>query len=393
MKKIGFFPFILCSLLLRGQDNLPKITKDFPGGNIYVENITLDTIWLKPDLRDTNGDWFYWFFKVSGVSGRTITFQFIRNHVFTTFGPAYSLNNSDNWSWLGENSVGDNRFTFCFDETDTIAYFSMAMPYTEKDYYNFLEKLKNRELWKADTLCYTRQSRIVEELYIKPQNHEAPIKVLITARHHACEMMANYVLEGIIESILDESTLQHLREKVEFRIIPFVDKDGVENGDQGKNRIPRDHNRDYNNTAIYSATMEIRKKIPQWADTKLKIALDLHCPWISGKYNEWIYIVGSSNPENERQQKKFSKLLEKHSHSELKFEHANFLPFGEAWNKPENFDQGMSFTRWALSIDGIKLSTTLEFPYANVSGTHVSKENAWEFGKSIAFAIQEFLQL
>jgi murein tripeptide amidase MpaA len=32
------------------------------------------------------------------------------------------------------------------------------------------------------------------------------------------------------------------RERFRFLAVPFMDKDGVEDGDQGKNRRPRDHN-------------------------------------------------------------------------------------------------------------------------------------------------------
>jgi hypothetical protein len=41
------------------------------------------------------------------------------------------------------------------------------------------------------------------------------------------------------------------RENVEVVIVPFMDKDGVEEGDQGKNRKPHDHNRDYIGESIH----------------------------------------------------------------------------------------------------------------------------------------------
>jgi hypothetical protein len=53
----------------------------------------------------------------------------------------------------------------------------------------------------------------------------------------------------------------------------------------------------------------------------------------------------------------------------------------------------MSFSRWTKSLEGISLSSTLEFPYANVSEIPVSKDSARIFGKAIAYSIQEYLQL
>ena len=56
-----------------GEDESFTIDTKYPGGNAIVESINGDTIHLRPDLRDTEGWWFYWNFKVSGVSGRTLT--------------------------------------------------------------------------------------------------------------------------------------------------------------------------------------------------------------------------------------------------------------------------------------------------------------------------------
>ena len=386
-----FFALFFNPLWNFGQVKEPRISTDFPGGNIYIEKIAEDTVWLRPELRDTKGEWFYWYFKISGVSGRTITFQFTRNNVFTSFGPACSMNRPNEWKWLGESSVLENRFSYTFSNSDTCAYFSMGFPYTEKDLYQFFKNFEGRPELNMDTLCFTMQGHAVEELRIN-KNKNVDQKVLITARHHACEMMANYVMEGLITSILQESRLAWLRENVEFRIIPFIDKDGVENGDQGKNRIPRDHNRDYDGNSVYPVTRKLREEIPSWSEGRMKIALDLHCPWITGENNEWIYMVGSSKPENEARQIRFSKLIEENSRGELKFDHAHFLPFGKAWNTGENYVEGVSFDTWAQTIPGVNLSTTLEFPYADVSGIQVSKENAREFGEAVAIAIMEFLK-
>ena len=194
-----------------GQNTI-KITSDFPGGNIVVNKISADTVWLKPDLSFTKGDWFYWYFKISGISGKKITFKFDQNNVFAKYGPAYSLNNDFTWKWYGENRIANNSFSFSFSEQDTIAFFSMAFPYTEKNLKEFLGNLKNKELLQLDTLCLSPENRVIEKISIPSLNEESKHKVLITARHHACEMMANYVLEGILKSLLKDKNLQLLRE-------------------------------------------------------------------------------------------------------------------------------------------------------------------------------------
>ena len=38
---------------------------DFPGGNIIAERIDDDDVFVRQDLRDTDRDWFYWYFRVT----------------------------------------------------------------------------------------------------------------------------------------------------------------------------------------------------------------------------------------------------------------------------------------------------------------------------------------
>ena len=370
----------------------PIISSDFAGGNIMVVKTAGDTIWLKPDLSETDGEWFYWYFKVSNISGKQLFFQFTLDNQFTAFGPAYSINNNNTWKWYGENRVHKNGFSYAFSPEDTVAWFCTAFPYTGKDLDSFLSRLENRDRLHRDTLCLSPDNRVIEQLSIIPSGDKPGTMVLITARHHACEMMANYVLEGIIESILNEVELEYLRETVEFLIVPFMDKDGVENGEQGKNRIPRDHNRDYEGESIYQSTAALREEIPAWSDGRLKIALDLHCPWIKGEYHEWIYLVGKKDPIMEAEQIRFGELLENHATGELRFRSRDFLPYGTSWNTQGSFTKGLSFSGWAGGLDNISLATTLEFPYANILGVQVTRDNARAFGKAISYALLDYLK-
>lgn len=391
MKAILLIPGIFLTICTFAGTPI-TVTSDFPGGNIVVLATREDTVWLKPDLSFTRGDWFYWSFKVSGISGRKITFRFEQNNVFTRFGPAYSLNNDITWKWYGENRIINNSFSFDFSEKDTVAWFSMTFPYVQKNLEMFLSELQNCNELHAGTLCQSEENRAVELLRFSPDNIAPKFRVLITARHHACESMASYVLEGIVRSILNERDLAFLRENVECMIIPFIDKDGVENGEQGKNRIPRDHNRDYDSVSVHVTTAALRQLVPEWSEGRLVVALDLHCPWIIGPNNEEIYIAGNQDPEIEKQQVIFSKLLEKHSSGELRSWHRHFIPFGTSWNTASNYTQGMSFGRWAGSLPGVKFAGTIEFPYSNVSGVMVSPEGARNYGKTVAYTIQEFIR-
>lgn len=393
-----YFAFILLLILgshARAQSNL-QFTSDFLGGNIIIERVSKDTVYLKPDLRDTEGRWFYWYFGVKNAAGKDLVFQFKDKESLAAFGPAVSMDQGKTWKWLFSTASGRSSFSYSFPEglTEEVR-FSMGMPYTRSNFEGFISKHTKNRFVEVGTLCLSEKGRPVERIFIrKPSGKAARYKVLITARHHACEMMASYELEGIIDAVLSsDRDMKWLRDHVEFMIVPFMDKDGVEEGDQGKNRKPRDHNRDYSGNAIYSTTAALRSEVPAWSDGKLKIGLDLHCPYINGKDHENIHIVGSSKPHFAANQRKFSSIIEKHAVGELSFnEGSNFLAYGTSWNKASNTSKGMSFSGWASTLEGMSLPVTIEFPYAINNGEMITAENARAFGKDVALALAKYLQ-
>jgi hypothetical protein len=205
--------------------------------------------------------------------------------------------------------------------------------------------------------------------------------------------MASFVLESLLAAVLaDDPVGAWFQDTVDVLVVPFMDKDGVEQGDQGKNRRPRDHNRDYAGESVHPEVAALRALTPEWSGGLLRIALDLHCPYIRGDYNEHIYMVGSADSAVWERQQAFGALLEEVNDGPLSYHVSDNLPHGEAWNRASNYDGGLSFGRWAEGIPGIWLSGTIEIPYANVHGVPVTAESAHAFGRSLARAIKKYLE-
>ena len=366
---------------------------DYPGGNIVVERIEADKIYLKPDLRDTEGWWFYWNFRVRGARGRRLRFQFTGRNPIGVLGPAVSTDRGLTWSWLGREVVKDASFGYEFAEDAEEARFCFAMPYQQADLGRFLLRHKDNPHLSVRELCKSRKGRSVERLHLGRPDGEPKYRVLLTARHHACEMMAGYSLEGFLEAVLAQSEDgRWFRKHVEVLAIPFVDKDGVEEGDQGKNRRPHDHNRDYAGKSIYPSVGAIREFVPEWSRGHLKVSFDLHCPYISGPNNEKIYIVGSSNPRIWREQCRFGEMLERVQTGPLQYHARDNLPFGQAWNTAENYKVGKSCSRWAGELEGIRLAASFEIPHANAGGNRVTCQSARAFGRDLARATRLYLE-
>ncbi|MEI7829113.1 MAG: hypothetical protein WCI31_05060 [Prolixibacteraceae bacterium] len=377
--------FSLITLQLAAQKF--NIFSDFPSGNATIDNIRNDTIWVRPDLRDTKGDWFYWCFAVKNAKSKTLNFVITRPNCLTSKGPAISLDGGNHWSWVNPENSWDSQFSYTF-KTNSEVRFSMGMPYTQKQFQQFIQPFLKSEFVTIDTLSKTKAGRSVERLTLKPKSSAVKFKVLIATRHHACEMMGNYEMEGIINEILKD---EWLKKSVEFCLIPFMDKDGVENGDQGKNRIPHDHNRDYVGTSIYNSVAALRNWVPLWSEKKMAIALDLHCPWIKAENNENIYVVGSPVEKIAAQQRLFCSILKSTNKGELKISEKSFFPYGKDWNSAEKTTPGLSFSKWSAQLEGVKLPISIEFPYANNEGQTITQENARAFGTDLARAIKKYL--
>jgi hypothetical protein len=373
------------------------IDADFPGGNIVVDEIEGDHVWLHQDIRDTTEWWFYWQFRVRGAAGRTLSFEFTDGDVFSTRGPAVSVDGGTTWRWLGLEACEGTTFTYGFGPNTDSARFCFAIPYQASHLRAFLARYGDCPALRAGVLCQTRKGREVEVLYLGVPT-EPRYRVLLTARHHACESIASYSLEGLMREVLADSEVgRWLREYVAFMVVPFVDKDGVEDGDQGKSRRPRDHNRDYGTyvdpsaPSLYAVPAALRSQVPAWSEGKLRMALDLHCPWIRGEHNESIYFVGSPNKDHWCKVTTFASVLERVQTGPLPYHQEDNLPFGEAWNTVDNVAEGRPFSRWAAQLSGVDVASTLEIPYANVGTETVTADKARAFGADVARAIRQYL--
>jgi len=363
---------------------------DYPGGNIVLERIEGDAVFVHQDLRDTKGNWFYWNFRVRGAAGRQLKFYFTKSRAIGVSGPACSVDQGRTWKWLGKTAVNKNSFTFDFHEHNDVR-FCFAIPYQQKDLERFLQKYESSPLLRREQLCQTKKGRDVWRLHLGNPDQQPDHRVIITARHHACEMIASYTVEGLMAAVLsDNETGQYFQNHVDLLVIPIVDLDGVEDGDQGKNRKPRDHNRDYIDKSVHPEVQAIRNFIPKWSLGKLHFGLDVHNPYISGNYNEQIYLVekGGKFAETARE---FGLILQKVRSGPLPYRADDNLPFGTGWNTANNYKQGMPFGKWISLQPGIKFAATIEIPYANVRGITVTAESARAFGHDLAQAIRLYL--
>lgn len=394
--KLISFLFILLFLVQynvyankRSQSN-PVIDADYPGGNIFTytlsgKTVLNDTVYLFQELRDTEWWWFYWNFRVRGAENKTLHFKFCLPHPrlgilpFGTHGPAVSVDGGGTWSWLGRNVIKDDVFSYSFAPAAKEVRFCFTIPYQQSHLDTFKNRHKYNPHLLIKELCKTRKGRVVDQLQVGKTDSEPKYRILLTARHHACESIASYVLEGILEAALaNNSAGQWFRENVEILAIPIMDTDGVEDGDQGKSREPHDHNRDYEGESIYPSVSNLRRLVPNWSQGKLRIAIDLHCPYLDTPF---IYFVDPAEGD-QACNKKFREILTQVQVGPLIFE-----------NDEHRISSGKRLMKgWAAGLPGVEVASTIEIPYGNAYDVVVTAESARLFGHDLARAMKAYLQ-
>src|SRR4051812_6266126 len=101
---------LFCGTPYKAADDKLQVDADFPGGNIVVDDVKGDDVFLHQHLRDTAGDWFNWYFRVRGGRGRSLTFHFTKSNPIGVRGPAVSTDGGKSWKWLGAEAVRDATF-------------------------------------------------------------------------------------------------------------------------------------------------------------------------------------------------------------------------------------------------------------------------------------------
>ena len=333
----------------------------FSEGNVF---------YLAPDLRDTTTWWFYYNFCVRGAAGETVKFQFER-HASSPFGPGISYDGK-NWAYYPERIKGDEfSFEYAFREEENAVWFSWALPYQLE---RLEEKFSSSKTLIWSELCKSERGRGVPLLKAGTGDKI----ICFSCRHHCCESVASYVLEGVLQEIEDN---EELRRKFTFYVLPFVDLDGVEDGDQGKNRAPHDHNRDYaeSEPQIYCSTRA-------WSSFLKSIdfcaGIDIHDPWLWYGINAYTSFV--HNNYNDSSIERLSELLEKTSvNSPIKHDRSWDMVFGRDWNTEANA-KGASAKDFYKRC-GAEIACSLEIPYFGTVGNSV--EDFKRLGKDLMAAI------
>jgi len=366
-----------------------KIFSDFPGGNIIVDSIEESellgstTVRLHQDIRDSASWWFWWSFGVEDARGLELVFVFTDGDVVSTYGPAVSHDGVNYRIGDGTTFISEQSFCYRMGEDEDRVFFAFSLPYQVSHFESFYDlRLLNSPDVNRSRLALSEGGRDIPLIKI---GHGAE-NVIFTCRHHCCESPASYVLEGAVEEILSTPSLT---ERCTFHIIPFADIDGVENGDQGKDRKPHDHNRDYTDEPIYSFT---RAFLDYVFGMEVRAFIDLHSPWKWGRIDDMTHIHLGPPPRGKKELqhifcRKLSEITQSLPHHDaIRYDSEVFYSV---------YGGGLSNrigTPSSKNYFGLKknseMTIAIETPYFGNNIDPYSTENLREFGANITKALE-----
>lgn len=263
----------------KGIDML--ITANFDGGNIEVINqddINDVQLAIRPD---EGGEFFQWFnFKLHGNVGQRYTLNIVNadKASYTKGWEDYqAVATYDRQQWFRlPTSYQDGKLTIEVDldcETIQIAYFA---PYSYERHQDLLSAVQVHPLVSLEQLGLTLDGRDLTLVKVGDDD-EDKANIWITARQHPGETMAEWLVEGLLNNLLDSDcpTAKALLDKANFYIVPNMNPDGSVRGHLRTNAIGVNLNREWQSPSLEKSP-EVYHVVNKMKETGVNLYYDVH---------------------------------------------------------------------------------------------------------------------
>lgn len=337
-------------------------------------SLHINKVLLTRDQHGCGCWWHYWNFCVENACNKIINFEFMDGLAVGPFGVAVS-HDLKNWVWSGaETIISEREFRYEFSSADTKVYFCIYPAYLSGNWHDFLRRYD----LKTQTLCKSEKNRDVELLKIG--NGHAKKHIVFTSRHHACETGASYVLEGVLSQMMEDKS--DFLKKYNISVIPFVDIDGVVEGEQGNFRSPN-YNRAYLAEPVYNATKGIVKYLK---GKKVVLSIDFHSPKLYGTMNDPMFFFIREDPIASRT-KKLCRIFEKNITGEC-FNYRT--KDDEMPGIGYNVSRAATCTGYMISTFSPNIAVTLEVPYFGMPDNQATPARLVNNGRALGKSIIDY---
>ena len=262
-----------------------RITANFDAGNIEV--ISLEN---KQDIQlsirpDAGGEFFQWFnFRLSGEIGDHYVLN-IMNAGEASYVKGWknyqAVASYDREDWFRlPTTYKDGKLSITMDmayDNIQIAYFA---PYSYERHQDLLATVQMHPLATLEHLGETLDKRDLTLVKIGNGDSSSDVNkrsIWIIARQHPGETMAEWLIEGLLYSLLDEdnATAKQLLEKANVYIVPNMNPDGCVRGHLRTNAAGANLNREWSNPSL-ERSPEVFHVINKMEATGVDLFYDVH---------------------------------------------------------------------------------------------------------------------
>lgn len=336
------------------------ISANFDAGNIEVINAEDQTniqLAIRPDV---GGEFFQWFnFRLSGEVGEQYVLNIMnagKASYLAGWEDYQAVASYDREYWFRlPTSYKDGKLTITAElacESIQIAYFA---PYSYERHQDLLAAVQVHPLACVEHLGETLDKR--DLTLVKVGNGDSKKRsIWITARQHPGETMAEWLVEGLLNSLLDEdnATAKLLLEKANFYIVPNMNPDGSVRGHLRTNAVGTNLNREWANPSIEKSP-EVFHVINKMEETGVDLFYDVH----GDEALPYVFLAGSQGTPSYND--RLAHLRDKFSEV-LKLASADFQSeFGYDIDAPGTANMTIA-THWVAERFDC-LANTLEMPF------------------------------
>lgn len=257
---------------------------DWETDSMGIVNVSLIYDHERVSPNRANG---HWHFKLEADSGSEITiilknFENVWNGIKGV--PISEKTNcliskdGKNWSVIPADFISGNRLKFTVPMKSDQMYVASVEPYRISDLDKLLTEIRGKPQVEIMKVGNTAEGRPLE--IIRIGNPDAPFSVFLRARAHSWEPGGNWVVQGLIRTLLGKESAHFLRRYCVY-IMPMTNKDGVARGRTRFNTNGKDLNREWDRPADRILTPE-KYAFESWLEMmiskgkKPQIAIDLH---------------------------------------------------------------------------------------------------------------------
>ena len=354
-----------------------KISSQFDAGAIDVVSATsAGTIDLNI-RKDSHADitqWFY--FRLQGAQGEACTIRFL-NAGQTAYPDGWTdyqaMASYDRVNWFRVPTTFDGQvMTISHTPGMDSVYYAYFEPYSWERHLELLDRAQMSEQVRMQDLGSTIEGRDMNVLIIG--DPAAAKKVWVIARQHPGETMAEWLVEGMLDALLDPADAfgrQLLKEAV-FYVVPNMNPDGSVHGNLRTNAAGANLNREWN-TPTMERSPEVFLVKQKMKETGCDLFLDVH----GDEGLPYVFVAGSGalptfTPEQAAQEKQFAEDF-KIASPDFQTEHG----YGESPYTPEVLTMGSPHITHAFGC----LALTLELPFKD-NANDPDAETGWDGARS-----------